>query len=104
MAESFSYKFTTEVKSLSFDFSQVLSSGETISTATCTVVVIDGTDATPSNILSGGTSIIGSKVYQQVQNGIAGVTYRLVVTIATSASNTLVAIGDLPVYSTTEVE
>lgn len=104
MAESFSYKFTTEVKSLSFDFSQVLASGETISTATCTVVVIDGTDPTPSNILSGGTTIIGFKVYQQVQNGVAGVTYRLVATITTSAGNTLVALGDLPVYSTTEVQ
>lgn len=104
MAESFSYKFTTEVKSLSFDFSQVLASGETISTATCTVVVIDGTDLTPSNILSGGTTIIGFKVYQQVQNGVAGVTYRLVATITTSVGNTLVALGDLPVYSTTEVQ
>jgi len=104
MAESFSYKFTTEVKSLSFDFSQVLASGETISTATCTVVVIDGTDTNPSNILSGGTTIIGFKVYQQVQNGVAGVTYRLVATITTSVGNTLVALGDLPVYSTTEVQ
>jgi hypothetical protein len=104
MAESFSYKFTTEVKSLSFDFSQVLASGETISTAVCTVVVIDGTDSTPSNLLSGGATIIGFKVYQQVQNGVAGVTYRLVATITTSAGNTLVALGDLPVYSTTEVQ
>ena len=104
MAESFSYKFTTEVKPLSFDFSQVLASGETISTATCTVLVIDGTDSNPSNVLSGGTSIIGFKVYQQVQSGVAGVTYRLVTTVTTSAGNTLVALGDLPVYSTTEVE
>ena len=104
MADSFSYKFTTEVKPLSFDFSQVLASGETISTATCTVLVIDGTDPTPSNILSGGASIIGSKIYQQVQSGVAGVTYRLVATITTSAGNTLVALGDLPVYSTTEVQ
>ena len=52
MAESFSYKITTEVKSLSFDFSQVLASGETLSTSTCTVIVVDGTDATPSNLLS----------------------------------------------------
>jgi hypothetical protein len=104
MAESFSYKFTAEIKPLSFDFSQVLASGETLSTATCTVLVIDGTDSNPSNILSGGATIIGTKVYQQVQNGVAGVTYRLVATVTTSASNTLVALGDLPVYSTTEVQ
>jgi hypothetical protein len=104
MADSFSYKFTTEVKPLSFDFSQVLASGETLSTASCSALVIDGTDPTPSNLLSGGTSIIGSKVYQQVHNGVAGVTYRLVATVTTSAGNTLVALGDLPVYSTTEVQ
>ena len=104
MAESFSYKITTEVKSLSFDFSQVLASGETLSTSTCTVIVVDGTDPTPSNLLSGGTSIIGSKIYQQVHNGTAGVIYRLVATVTTSAGNTLVALGDLPVYSADEVQ
>ena len=49
-------------------------------------------------------SIIGNKVYQQVQNGTAGVIYRLVVTVTTSAGNTLVALGDLPVYSADEVQ
>jgi bifunctional N-acetylglucosamine-1-phosphate-uridyltransferase/glucosamine-1-phosphate-acetyltransferase GlmU-like protein len=104
MAESFSYKFTAEIKPLSFDFSQVLATGETLSTAICTVLVIDGVDASPSSLLSGGASIIGSKIYQQVQSGTAGVTYRIVATITTSAGNTLVALGDLPVYSTTEVQ
>jgi len=104
MAESFSYKFTTENKPLSFDFSQVLATGESLSTASCSVLVIDGTDASPSNLLSGGASIIGSKIYQQVHNGTAGVTYRLVATVTTSAGNTLVALGDLPVYSPDEVQ
>jgi len=104
MAESFSYKFTTENKPLSFDFSQVLTTGETLSTASCSVIVIDGVDANPSNILSGGASIIGSKIYQQVQYGTAGVTYRLVATVTTSDGNTLVALGDLPVYSPSEIQ
>jgi hypothetical protein len=104
MAENFSYKFVTEIKPLSFDFSQVLATGETLSTASCSVLVIDGVDANPSNLLSSGASIVGNKVYQQVQNGVAGVTYRLVVTVTTSAGSTLVALGDLPVYSTTEVQ
>lgn len=104
MAESFSYKFTTEVKSLSFDFSQVLASGETLSTAVCTVLVIDGIDPTPSGLLSGAASIVGSKIYQQVRNGTTGVTYRLVATVTTNAGNTLVALGDLPVYSPDEVQ
>ena len=71
---------------------------------TCAVIVVDGADPTPSNLLSGGTTIIGSKIYQQVHNGIAGVIYRLVATVTTSAGNTLVALGDLPVYSASEVQ
>ena len=104
MAENFSYKFTTETKPLSFDFSQVLVSGETLSTATCSVLVLDGTDSNPSNILASGFTIIGSKIYIQVQAGVAGVTYRLVATVTTSAGSTIVAIGDLPVYSPIEVQ
>ena len=104
MAESFSYKFTTENKPLSFDFSEVLSTGETLSTSSCSVLVLDGTDTNPNAILDGGTNIIGPRVYQQVQDGVAGVTYRLVVTVTTSSGSTLVAIGDLPVYSPQEVQ
>jgi hypothetical protein len=104
MAENFSYKFVTENKPLSFDFNPVLTSGETLSTSSCSVIVLDGTDPSPSSLLDGGTSINAGKVYQQVQGGVAGVTYRLVVTVVTSAGNTLVAIGDLPVYSPSEVE
>jgi hypothetical protein len=104
MAENFSYKFVDENKPLSFDFNQVLTSGENLSTSSCSVIVLDGTDANPSNILDGGSSINSNKVYQQVQGGVAGVTYRLVVTTTTSAGNVYVAIGDLPVYSPSEVE
>jgi len=103
MSESFSYKFVAEKKPLSFDFTEVLAPTETLLTATCTVIVVDGVDATPSSILSGSATITGTIVYQKVQAGVAGVTYRLVMTVTTSAGSTLVAIGDLPVYNTTEV-
>lgn len=104
MAENFSYKFDTENKSLSFEFSEVLATGETLSTASCSVLVLDGVDASPSSLLSGGASITGTKVYQWVTGGVAGVTYRLVMTVTTSAGSTLVAIGDLPVYTPSEVQ
>jgi hypothetical protein len=104
MAENFSYKFVAENKPLSFDFNPVLTSGETLSTSSCSVIVLDGTDASPSSLLDGSTSISANKVYQQVQGGVAGVTYRLIVTTTTSANNVYVAIGDLPVYSPSEVE
>jgi bifunctional N-acetylglucosamine-1-phosphate-uridyltransferase/glucosamine-1-phosphate-acetyltransferase GlmU-like protein len=104
MAENFSYKFVAENKPLSFEFSEVLASGESLSTASCSVIVLDGTDASPSSLLSGSATITGTKVYQRVHNGTAGVTYRIIVTVTTSAGSTLVAVGDIPVYSPDEVQ
>ena len=104
MAENFSYKFVAENKPLSFEFSEVLASGESLSTASCSVIVLDGTDASPSGLLSGSATITGTKVYQRVHNGTAGVTYRIIVTVTTSAGSTLVAVGDIPVYSPDEVQ
>jgi hypothetical protein len=99
MAEAFTYKLTTESELFSFDFSQVLAASETISTASCSVLVMDGTDANASAILSGSATVSGSKANQRVQNGVSEVTYRLVMTITTSASNTYTAVGDIPVYA-----
>lgn len=99
MAEAFSYKLTTENELFSFDFSQVLAVGETLSTATCTVIVKDGTDPTPSSILYGSAVITGAKANQRILGGVSEVTYRLIMTVTTSLSNTFTAVGDLPVYS-----
>lgn len=103
MAESFSYKFTTESKTLAFEFSEALANGEALVSATCTIIVIDGVDANPNNVLNGSASITGTQVLQQVIYGVAGVTYRLIATVVTSNSNVLVGIGDMPVYSVSEV-
>jgi hypothetical protein len=99
MSNSFSYKVTTESEQFTFDFSAVLGSTETIGTAVCTVEVKSGTDANPSNILVGTASWSGPKVAQRIANGVDGVTYRLEMTITTSASNTYTLIGDLQVLS-----
>ena len=53
MAESFSYKLTNENELFAFDFSQVLAYNETISTATSSIIVMDGTDDSPSSMLVG---------------------------------------------------
>ena len=98
MADSFSYKITTESELFTFDFSQVLSPSETISTATCSVIVMNGVDPSPSTILVGSTVIVNSTASQRVANGISEVTYRLKMTITTSQGNTYVGIGDLPIY------
>jgi len=103
MAEAFSYKLTTEVQPCTFDFSQVLVAGETISTVVFTVLVQQGVDASPSSLLSGSASIDNFKVSQKITGGVTNVTYRLVATITTSNSNTYVGVGDITIYDPSEV-
>lgn len=99
MADAFSYKLTTESEWFGFDFSQVLTSGETLSTATCSVIVMSGVDPAPNAILSGSATIAGTEASQKITGGLSEVTYRLVMTVTTSAANTYTAVGDLPVYA-----
>jgi len=74
---SFSPKTPTEQELFGFDFSRLLPSGVTISSAVVTATVIDGTDADPSAMISGSATISGSLVSQLVIGGVAGVTYCL---------------------------
>jgi hypothetical protein len=98
MADAFTYKLVSENEVFNFDFSPALASGETLSTAVCTVTVQDGIDTNPSAILSGTAYISGPKASQRIYNGISETTYRLTMTVTTSLGNTFAAVGDLPVY------
>jgi len=99
MAESFSYKIVADNEIFSFDFSPVLSSGESLSIASCSVIVMSGTDLNPSAILYGSPTISGTVASQRVYQGISEVTYRLIMTVTTSLGNIYTAVGDLPVYA-----
>ena len=99
----FSYKLTTESELFSFDFNPVLGTGETLSTATCTAITLQGTDPAPSAILSGSPVINLGKATQRVIGGVADNTYRLIMTCTTSASNTYTCTGDIPVFSPSEM-
>jgi hypothetical protein len=99
MSASFSYKITTENEQFTFDYSPVLGTTETISSATCTVTVKEGTDPTPSAIKVGSPVISGSQVAQRISGGLDGVIYRLEMTATTSATNVYTIVGDLPVLS-----
>ncbi len=103
MAARFSDKFTTETEPLVFDFSRVLASGETLSTCSSSASVVEGTDASPSSLLSGSPSISGNTVVQKVTAGTSGVLYRIVISTVTSASNTYTLVGDIKVVSPTVV-
>ena len=78
-----------ETVSVSFDFTSRLAVGETISTKVVTAAVYSGTDATPSALISGSASASGAIVSQSLTAGVIGVTYALLCTITTSASQTL---------------
>lgn len=95
------FKYTTESELINFNFTPVLLTGETISSAALSVTVRTGTDATPSAILSGSASISGGYVVQRVIAGTDNVTYRITCTATTSSSNIYTLTADLPVYSPT---
>lgn len=96
---SFSYKLTTENEQFTFDFSNIIASGETISSASCVVEVKEGVDTSPSAILVGTPAINGSRVAQRISGGLDQVTYRLELTVVTSLTNVYTLVGDLPVLA-----
>jgi hypothetical protein len=103
MSGTFSYKLTTENELFTFDYSPILTSTETISTASCTVQVKDGTDPNPNDIKVGSPAISGPKVIQRISGGINGVIYRLEMTVTTSLTNVYTLVGDVAVYLPIEV-
>lgn len=103
MSASFTYKLTTENELFSFNYSPILATGETISTATCVVQVKDGSDSNPSAIMVGVPAISGAVVVQRITGGLSGVTYRLEMTVTTSLTNVYTLVGDLAVYTPLEV-
>jgi hypothetical protein len=98
MVDTFSYKLTTESELFTFDFSEVLVSGETIIGANCSVSVMNGTDPTPNNILISSPLVSTPTVAQRIDNGVADTVYRIAMTIDTSAGNTYTGLADLPIY------
>jgi hypothetical protein len=98
----FSYKYSTESENFTFDFNPVLATGESITSANCTAITLQGTDLNPSAILSGTPVYASGKSTQRVIGGTADNTYRLIMTVTTSAGNTYTCTGDIPVYDPSE--
>jgi hypothetical protein len=99
MSTSFSYKITTENEQFTFDFSPIMASSETISSAACTIEVVSGTDASPNAIKVGTPAISGQVVAQRISGGLDGVIYRIVMTATTSLTNIYTIVADLPVLA-----
>ena len=100
IVDSFDPKRVDEDWVVTFKFGRRLASGEAISTATCTATVVSGTDATPSNIISGSTTITGALVTQLIVDGVDGVTYQIQCNANTSKSQKLHGVGLLDVTNT----
>lgn len=97
-ATTFSEKHPAEILVLSFDFTNDLLTGETITGASRTVETTFGTDAAPSSIFSGVTTFTGGKLaLQGVQAGLAYRDYLITMMVTTSSGRTLVLQGILPV-------
>jgi hypothetical protein len=87
----------TESEIYSMDFANQLQTGEAINSVSAVdLAVFQGTDASPSSHLSGSPNISGAIVSQRVGgpgaaggNLVAGVTYTISYTVATSFTNIL---------------
>lgn len=78
---------TDEIKTVVFDFSTEVDEGIVLNTPVVTVTVLDGTDASPSNVKQGAAVVNGQYVTQQVKPGVAGVHYRLRCTVLDQNGN-----------------
>ena len=67
-------KDTAERYAIEFQYSATMAA---ITSATVTVQLLAGTDATPDNLLDGAPQISGTSVYQRVKSGVSGCTYKL---------------------------
>jgi hypothetical protein len=92
-------KLPGEGLDLTLDYSQLLQSGETISTCPWTCEVYEGVDANPGAMVSGASGISGSKVTQHVVGGLSGVTYLFTAMATTNQGRILAGQGILAVGS-----
>lgn len=86
-------KQPVEKRKFSMDFSQLLASGETItSIASVTSETIDGNT---SDLIITGQTINGSKIEMFIADGTSGLTYRVEITVNTNGSQILQGDGIL---------
>ena len=94
--KSFPNKRSAETITITFDEFSMLGNGETISTAVFSAAYFGGTnDASPQNIITGSSTISGSKVMQRITAGVSGTYYCITATVTTSAGQILTPRGIL---------
>jgi len=89
----FSPKRTGETLIITFDFRNILTTGETIESSVWSVGVKSGSDPSPSSMLSGSPSISGTLVSHKVTGGVDKTVYSLLGQIVTSIGQTIEGVG-----------
>lgn len=82
-------KTVGETVSLVANFLGDLASGETITGASAACFVYSGVDPSPSTVLTGSTTVSGTKATQRATAGQPGVTYSITIQAVTSLGNVL---------------
>lgn len=91
-------KAPTEEIIVSLGFGKRLKPGETITDASTTVEVIDGTDAAPSDIRSGSADFTPDPIVaQKIIGGVLGVEYLIQILVTTSAGRKIMGARTLKI-------
>jgi hypothetical protein len=90
MNTTFSPKDPSETIYYGVDFNPLLDAGETVSSATASIRVLSGTDATPSAMLSGSVVINAGVVSQLIIGGVVGCVYQFSLSAVTSGGQTFI--------------
>ena len=98
MAKKFSPKDDEEVYTLGFDYTELLQTSETISSATTDIELVSGvTDPDMATMLLGSNTVNGAVVSQMVCHGVAGNVYRIDCLASTSLGNKYMLNGTLAI-------
>ena len=94
---NYSTKDPAEIIFYGLNFGEMLSEGETITSATVACTTLIGTDASASAMPTGSVGINGTVVRSLVTGGVHGVTYKVTFTINTSSGQKLKDFGTFDV-------
>lgn len=87
---NFTPKRAGETEVFTVDFSALLATGETITSAAWSISVVSGSDPSAASMIDGSASISGSKVSQLITGGVSDVTYAPICTANTSLGQVLI--------------
>ena len=97
MTTTFTAKHPTEAIFYGIDFSSLMATGETVSSASVTLRPLTFDDGSSAAMISGSAIITSNVVAQKIIAGLDGNTYRVAFSVVTSAGQTLVETADLEV-------